>query len=127
MSSKLLEIAEVFGWSSEDIKFEKLIHYYRSMIKEDQQNIDASRFYLSYFSTQTVVMRYFVDLLYEANDYENMNQKYIIVDIDGHIAHESILSLARYWARIKSRLDNDTVFMDAFKSKINKYQFCTLC
>lgn len=62
MNSKLLEIAEVFGWSSEDIKFEKLIHYYRSMIKEDQQNIDASRFYLSYFSTQTVVMRYFVDL-----------------------------------------------------------------
>lgn len=127
MNSKLLEIAEVFGWSSEDIKFEKLIHYYRSMIKEDQQNIDASRFYLSYFSTQTVVMRYFVDLYDKADEYDNMNKQYIIVDIDGHIAHESILSLAKYWVRIKSRLDNDTVFMDAFKSKINKYQFCTLC
>lgn len=110
MNSKLLEIAAVFGWSTN-----QRIHYYKSLIKDDQQNIDA------------VVLRYFVDLYDKADEYDNMNQKYIIVDIDGHIAHESILSLARYWARIKSRLDNDTVFKDAFKSKINKYQFCTLC
>lgn len=109
MNSQLLEIAAVFGWST------TLVQYYKSLIKDDRPNIDA------------VVLSYFVDLYDKADEYDNMNQQYIIVDIDGHIAHESILSLAKYWARIKSRLDNDTVFMDAFKSKINKYQFCTLC
>lgn len=126
MNNDLLAIANIFGWTTDNIELNKQLDYYKNLIKEDSKATTQSRLFLRNCSTASEIMSYFVDLMHQAEPLLDTNTPFIIVNTDKHIAHKNFKDMADYWNRIKNRINDDTAFLIAFESTRYHYKLFTL-
>ena len=113
-------IANIFNWTDDDIQINELRNYSKSIIKNDIDTMTNNRQFLSKVSTASTVMRHFVILIHEMQPYMEYGTPFIIHNKKSGITHKSFEEMARYWNRIKNRLD-DTAFRTAFENNIYNY------
>lgn len=126
MKNELLTIANIFGWSADDIQLNEQLDYYKNLIKEDSKAIANNRLFLRNYSTAAEIMSYFVDLMHQADPLLDTNTPFIIVNTDKHIAHKDFKDMANYWNRVKNRLNDDTAFLVAFENTRYGYKLFKL-
>ena len=126
MKNDLLTIANIFGWTADNIELNELLDYYTNLLKEDNREIANSRLFLSNCSTNSATMRRFVDLMHEASPLLDTNKTFIIANTDTHIAHKDFKDMASYWNRIKNRLTDDNAFLIKFESDFYDYKLFEL-
>ena len=73
MKNELLTIANIFGWSADDIQLNEQLDYYKNLIKEDSKAIADNRLFLRNYSTTSEIMSYFVDLMHQADHFLDTN------------------------------------------------------
>ena len=76
MKNELLTIANIFGWSADDIQLNEQLDYYKNLIKEDSKAIADNRLFLRNYSTTSEIMSYFVDLMHQADHFLDTNTPY---------------------------------------------------
>jgi hypothetical protein len=126
MKNELLTIANIFGWSANNIQLNEQLDYHTNLLKEDNRKLANNRLFLSNYSTASAIMRYFVDLMHEASPLLDTNKSFIIANTDTHIAHKDFKDMANYWNRIKNRLADDNAFLIKFESAFYDYQLFEL-
>lgn len=126
MKNELLTIANIFGWTANDIQLNELLDYYKNLIKEDSKAIADNRLFLRNYSTTSEIMSYFVDLIHQADHFLDTNTPFIIINTEKHIAHKDFKDMANYWNRVKNRINDDTAFHVAFESTRYHYELFTL-
>ena len=126
MKNDLLTIANIFGWSANDIQLNEQLDYYKNLIKEDSKAIADNRLFLRNYSTASEIMSYFVDLMHQADHFLDTNTPFIIINTDKHIAHKDFKDMANYWNRVKNRLVDDRAFLINFEATRYDYEFFKL-
>lgn len=126
MKNELLTIANIFGWTTDDIQLYELLDYYKNLLKNSPKDIANNRLFLNNYSTATTIMRYFVDLLHEATPLLDMNMPFIIANKGTHIAHKDFEDMANYWNRIKNRMTDDNAFLIKFETERYDYELFKL-
>ena len=69
MKNELLTIANIFGWTPNDIQLNELLDYYKNLLKDNSKAIANNRLFLKNYSTASTIMTYFVELLHEASSF----------------------------------------------------------
>lgn len=113
-------IARIFDWTDEDIQINELLNYSKNIIENNAMT--NNRRFLSNTSTASSVMRQFVILIHDAQPHITYCTPFTIVNTKAGVTHESFEAMARYWNRIKKRLNDDNAFRIAFEQAINNYQ-----
>ena len=126
MNNDLLANANIFGWTANDIELNEQLDYYKNLIKDDGKAIANNLLLLRNCSTASEIMSYFVNLMHQADPLLDTNTPFIIVNTDKCIAHKDFKDMAKYWNRIKNRLNDDTAFLVAFESTRYDYKLFTL-
>lgn len=126
MNNDLLAIANIFGWTADNIELNEQLDYYKNLIKEDSKAITQSRLFLRNCSTASEILSYFVDLMHDADPLLDTNTPFIIVNTDKHIAHKDFKDMANYWNRVKNRLNNDNAFLIKFETEYYDYKLFRL-
>ena len=80
MKNELLTIANIFGWTADDIQLNELLDYYKNLIKEDSKAIADNHLFLRNYSTASTIMAYFVELLHEASTFLDTETPFIITN-----------------------------------------------
>lgn len=116
MKNELLNIANIFGWTADDIQLNELLDYYKNLIKEDSKAIADNRLFLRNYSTASTIMAYFVELLHEASSFLDTETPFIIVNTATNIAYKNFEDMAKHQNRIKNRLVDDRAFLINFEA-----------
>ena len=115
----LQAIARIFDWSDNDIQMNELLNYSKSIIEND--TMTNNRRFLSNTSTASAIMRHFVILIHEAQPHIKYCTPFVIHNTKSGATHKSFEEMARYWSRIKKRLNDDNAFQIAFEKAIHNY------
>ena len=97
MKNELLTIANIFGWTADDIQLNELLDYYKNLIKEDSKAIADNRLFLRNYSTASTIMTYFVELLHEASSFLDTETPFIIANT----AQILLTKISKTWLNIK--------------------------
>lgn len=114
-------IAKIFNWTDDDIQINDLLFYCKNLREKNEDITNKSRLFLNKQPTAPTVMRHFVDLIENARPYMGYCTPYVIVNTKSGVTHESFEDMARYWSRIKKRLNDDNAFQIAFEKAIHNY------
>ena len=120
MKNQLLTIANIFGWTANDIQLDEQLDYYKNLLKDDSKAIANSRLFLRNCTTASSIMSYIVDILHATNPYLDANKPFILVNTETHMAYKDFESFAHYWNRVKNRLDDDNAFLITFESTVTQ-------
>lgn len=126
MNNDLLTIANIFGWSADDIQLNEQLDYYKNLIKEDSKAIADNRLFLRNYSTASTIMTYFVELLHEASSFLDTETPFIIANTATNIAYKNFEDMAKHQNRIKNRLVDDRAFLINFEATRYDYEFFKL-
>lgn len=126
MKNQLLTIANIFGWTANDIQLDEQLDYYKNILKDDSKAIANSRLFLRSYGTASSIMSYFVDILHAASPYLDADKPFVIINTETHMAYKNFESFARYWNHVKNRLDDDNAFLITFESTRYDYQLFDL-
>lgn len=114
-------IAKIFNWTDDDIQINDLLFYCKNLREKNEDIANKSRLFLNKQPTAPTVMHHFVDLIENARPYMEYCTPYVIVNTKSGVTHESFEDMARYWSRIKKRLNDDNAFQIAFENNIYNY------
>ena len=126
MKNELLAIANIFGWTADDIQLNELLDYYKNLLKDSPKDIANNRLFLNNYSTETTIMRYFVELLHEASSFLDAEIPFIIVNTATNIAYKNFEDMAKHQNRIKNRLVDDRAFLINFEATRYDYELFKL-
>lgn len=114
-------IAKIFNWTDDDIQINDLLFYCKNLREKNEDIANKSRLFLNKQPTAPAVIRHFVDLIENTRPYMEYGTPYVIVNTKSSVTHESFEDMARYWSRIKKRLNDDNAFRIAFEKAIPNY------
>lgn len=126
MKNDLLTIANIFGWTADDIQLNDQYDYYLNLTKEDNKSIANNRLFLRNYSTASTIMSYFVDLIHEASTFLDTETPFIIANTATNIAYKNFEDMANHQNRIKNRLVDDRAFLINFEATRYDYEFFKL-
>lgn len=126
MKNDLLTIANIFGWTADDIQLNDQYDYYLNLTKEDNKSIANNRLFLRNYSTASTIMSYFVDLMHEASTFLDTETPFIIANTATNIAYKNFEDMAKHQNRIKNRLVDDRAFLINFEATRYNYEFFKL-
>lgn len=126
MKNDLLTIANIFGWTADDIQLNDQYDYYLNLTKEDNKSIANNRLFLRNYSTASTIMSYFVDLMHEASTFLDTETPFIIANTATNIAYKNFEDMAKHQNRIKNRLVDDRAFLINFEATRYDYEFFKL-
>lgn len=126
MKNDLLTIANILGWTADDIQLDEQLDYYKNLLKNDSKAIANNRLFLKNYSTASTIMAYFVELLHEANSFLDTETPFIIANTATNIAYKNFEDMANHQNRIKNRLVDDRAFLINFEATRYDYEFFKL-
>jgi hypothetical protein len=126
MKNELLTIANIFGWTANDIQLDEQFDYYKNLIKDDAKAITDNRLFLRNYSTPSTIMSYFVDLMHEASSFLDAETPFIIANTATNIAYKNFEDMAKHQNRIKNRLVDDRAFLINFEATRYDYELFKL-
>ena len=126
MKNELLTIANIFGWTADNIELNEQLDYYKNLLKDDSKAIAQSRLFLRNCSTASTIMSYFVDLMHEASSFLDAETPFIIANTATNIAYKNFEDMAKHQNRIKNRLVDDHAFLINFEATRYDYEFFKL-
>lgn len=126
MKNDLLTIANILGWTADDIQLNDQYDYYLNLTKEDNKSIANNRLFLRNYSTASTIMSYFVDLMHEASTFLDTETPFIIANTATNIAYKNFEDMAKHQNRIKNRLVDDRAFLINFEATRYDYELFRL-